>query len=542
MSFELYLDKLKERKVLSTGLILLTLAVGILLGTLISTGVNAARQGAAAPDATPLVIPDPAPVSNTFAQIAKRISPAVVNINSESVVRAPVSNRPRRPSRSQEEEEDPREDLFRRFFSPRVPGTDVQPFEFGDQRVRNLGSGVIVDPKGYILTNYHVIQDADRVRVKLKDDTNLYDAKIIGSDTETDLAVIKIDIKKPLTHARIGNSEAVQVGDWAIAIGSPFSFEQTMTAGIISAKGRQSPFVSRAGNARQFQRFIQTDAAINQGNSGGPLLNINGEVIGINTAIVSTSGGYEGIGFALPSNIAADVYNRIIKEGKVVRGSIGITFRDEHEATLRVYGAKNGGVLVSDVKAGGPADKAGIKVEDVITALDAKPVRNGEDLVATIATTPVGTRIKVTALREGKPLELTVTVADRAEIFKEELSGEVREEREEPRAGAETTKFGISVSNLTAQDRARLDFQEPGGVLVTKVEQSSFGEDIGLLANDVIVSINRRTVSGTQDVRQIQREIQPGGDVVLRVMRRVPDGRRRVWRAFFLAGVLPPER
>ena len=197
---------------------------------------------------------------------------------------------------------------------------------------------------------------------------------------------------------------------------------------------------------------------------------------------------------------------------------------------------------MSDVKAGGPADKAGVKTEDVITALDLKPVRNGEDLVATIAGTPVGTRIKVTALREGKPLDLTVTVADRSEIFKEELTGDVREEREEPRAGAETTKFGISVSNLNAQDRARLDFQQPGGVLVTKVEPSSFGEDIGLVANDIIVSINRRTVSSTQDVRQIQREIQPGGDVVLRVMRRVPDGRRRVWRAFFLAGVLPPER
>ncbi|MBI3667593.1 MAG: Do family serine endopeptidase [Acidobacteria bacterium] len=533
-SFESFLSKFRERKLLSTSLILFTLSIGILIGTLVSTGVKAARQQVA-PDATPLTIPAPVQLSSSFAQIAKKVRPAVVNINTESVIKAPKAQQPRRRRAPSDDEEDPGGDMFRRFFG--------RPFDFfgnpfdmpqGDQKVRSLGSGIVVDPNGYILTNRHVVEEADRIRVKLMDDPTLYNAKLIGADIETDLAVIKIDAKKALTYAKIGNSDAVEVGDWAMAIGSPFGFDETVTAGIISAKGREIP---QGGARRQFQRFIQTDAAINRGNSGGPLLNINGEVVGINTAIVSSSGGYEGLGFAMPSNVAVGVYNQLIKEGKVVRGSIGISFRDQNESLLRVYGAKEGGVLVNEVQPGGPAEKAGVKPEDLIVALDGKPVHNGEELVDVVANSPVGRKLKLSIMRDGKAIEIPVAIADRTQVFPE-LTAENREEQGEEKQGTEVM-FGISVSNITAEQRKQWDLNEPGGVAVTNVEASSFADDIGLAKNDVVLSINRRSVQNVQDVRQIQRELKAGSDVAFRVLRRVPTGRQLQWRSIFLAGVLP---
>ena len=531
-----FVDTMRERKLLSTTLILFTLAIGILLGTLISGGASAARQQAAAPDATPLTIPDPVAVSNTFADIAKRIAPAVVNINTESVVKqtsVTPNRRPRAPN-SNDEDADPREDFFRRFFG--------QPFDFfggpegqGNQRSRNLGSGVIVDPKGYILTNQHVIDKADRIRVKLMDDQNQYDAKVIGADTETDLAVIKIDAKKALPYARMGNSDAVRVGDWAFAIGSPLGFEETMTAGIISAKGREIPGLG--GGRRQFQRFLQTDAAINRGNSGGPLLNIKGEIIGINTAIISSGGGFEGLGFAMPSNVAVNVYNQVIKSGKVTRGSIGITFTEANEAALRVYGAKTGGVIVGEVTPGGPAQKGGLKSEDVITAINGKTVKNGEELVGIVADSPVGTTLKLNVLRQGKEMQIPVTVGDRAEVFKD-LLAENREEPGEKHEGTEVM-FGIMVSNLTRDQRQQLEYEEPGGVVVTNVESGSFADDVGMVKGDIISAINRKPVQSTQEVKQIQRELKPGADVVFKVMRRDGGRGRGAWRSLFLAGVLP---
>lgn len=525
-------EKLRQKKLLSTTLILFTLAIGILLGTLISGGVKAARQQSAAPDATPLTIPNPTQASNSFSAIAKRIRPAVVNINTESVIKAPASGSRRRRAPSGDDEEDPREDFFRRFFG--------NPFDFGfenpqgDQRVHSLGSGVIVDPKGYILTNYHVVEKADRIRVKIMDDSTMYNAKLIGYDNETDLAVIKIDSSKNFAYARLGNSDAVQVGDWAIAVGSPFGFEETVTAGIISAKGREIPGGSQR---RQFQKFIQTDAAINRGNSGGPLCNINGEVIGINTAIISSSGGYEGLGFAMPSNVAVEVYNQIIKTGKVTRGSIGITFLNENDALLRVYGAKDGGVVVNEVQPGGPSAKAGIKPEDIIVAIDGRPIKNGEELVNIVASTPVGRELKLKILRNGKAMEIPVIIGDRSEVFKERLA-ESREGTEEPRQGTELM-FGITVANMSGEQRKQLEFNEAGGVLVTNVEPGSFADDVGLEKNDIILSINRKPVASVQDVRQIQRDLKPGSDVAFRIMRRFPAGRQVQWRALFLAGTLP---
>jgi serine protease Do len=517
--------KLREKKLLSTTLILLTLVAGILLGTLVSGGASAARQQAAAPDATPLTVPDPVQLNNTFAQIAKRVSPTVVNINTESIVQA-TTNRRRAPG------EDPRDDLFRRFFGP------FDPFDVpqGNQRVRNLGSGVIVDANGYILTNYHVIERANRIRIKMMNDENLYDAKVIGSDPETDLAVIKIEAKNPLPFAKMGNSDAVQVGDWAIAIGSPLGFEETMTVGIISAIGREIP----GGQRRQFQRFLQTDAAINRGNSGGPLLNIRGEIIGINTAIISQGGGFEGLGFAMPSNVAVNVYNQVIKTGKVTRGSIGITFQEVSEAGLRVYGAKDGGVLVNEIQPGGPAEKAGLKPEDVIVSIGGKPIKNGQELVAIVADTPVGTSLKLGLLRNGKPMELAVMVGDRSEVFRNLLADSQPGGPAENGSGTEVM-FGISVANIAPEQRRQWEFEEPGGVVVTAVEPGSFADDIGMVRNDVIIAINRKPVNSIQDVRAIQRELRSGSDVVFRVMRRAPGGlgQQARWQGSFLAGVLP---
>ena len=260
----------------------------------------------------------------------------------------------------------------------------------------SLGSGFIVDPKGYIITNDHVVDKADKIYVKLSTDPDTQDqgrpAHVIGVDKATDLAVIKIDTSTPLPTVKLGNSDTAQVGDWVEAIGSPFALAQTVTAGIISAKNRTID----QGAPGQFQHFIQTDAAINPGNSGGPLLNMNGEVIGVNTAIYTQSAGYQGIGFAMPSNTVVSVYNDLISPShKVTRGSIGIQFREGLSGAVnRVYGFKNG-VLVQEVQPGGPADKAGLKAGDIITTIDGRNIKDGDDLVNEIASRRPGSTIRL---------------------------------------------------------------------------------------------------------------------------------------------------
>src|SRR6059036_1900925 len=373
-----FLNTIRTRKLLSSSLILFTLSVGILIGTLVNTGVKAAKDQAA-PGATPLVIPNPVQLSTAFTQLAKQLEPSVVNISTtyepKAATARPRGNTRRRAVPDDEEGgENSMQDFFNRFFGGNPFGE--MPQSPNGRRGQALGSGVIVDANGYILTNNHVVEKADRIQVTLAGTTTKYDAKLIGADADTDLAVIKIDAHKPLPAAKIGNSDSVQVGDWAVAIGSPFGLQATVTAGIISAKERDLG----GGPEHQFQRFLQTDAAINRGNSGGPLLAINGDVIGINTAILSESGGYQGVGFALPINTAAKVYNQIIKTGKVTRGAIGVSFQEVKPELLAVYGAKEG-VFVQDVTDGMPAQKAGVHREDIITAIDDKPVKDGQDLV-----------------------------------------------------------------------------------------------------------------------------------------------------------------
>src|SRR5579864_5644266 len=297
-----FFDKLRRQKLLSFSLILFTLSIGVVIGTLVSTGVKAAKDQTVAPGATPLTIPNPVQLSTAFSQMAKRLEPSVVNISSTYVQKAPSSvHRKRAPQQQQPDDEDDdngMQDFFQRFFNNPFGGPPMT----GPRKSMSLGSGVVVDKNGYIITNNHVVEKATRVQVKFNGDPTEYDAKVIGTDPATDVAVLKVD-RPNLVPAKVGNSDAVQVGDWAVAIGSPFGFQATVTAGIISAKSRDIPGED-ARNAG-FQHFIQTDAAINPGNSGGPLLNINGEVVGINTMIASRSGGYQGIGFALPINTAA---------------------------------------------------------------------------------------------------------------------------------------------------------------------------------------------------------------------------------------------
>src|SRR5579872_593141 len=332
-------DKLRTQRLLSFTLLLLTLAVGIIIGTLINSGVKAAKGDNAAPGATPLVIPNPVELSSTFTQIAKQVEPSVVHISTTYLPKAPVQSRNGGRRRQQVVPPDDQDqgggsgnggmdEFLYRFFGGNPFGGQGGP-DLQSRRGQALGSGVVVDKAGYILTNNHVVDKADRIQVKFHDDLTEYEAKVVGVDPATDLAVIRVEGKRDMLPAKIGNSDAVQVGDWAMAIGSPFGYEATVTAGIISAKERD------IDPTMQFQHFLQTDAAINPGNSGGPLLNIRGEVIGINTAIASQSGGYQGIGFALPVNTAAMVYNEIIKTGKVTRGSIGIKFTPSDTANAR---------------------------------------------------------------------------------------------------------------------------------------------------------------------------------------------------------------
>ena len=536
-----FIDKLRTQKFLSFTLILFTLSIGIVIGSLITSGVKAAKDSTVAPGATQLTIPDPVQLSTTFTQIAKQLEPSVVNISTEYRPKAQTRATPNRNRRQIQPPDDDDQggggddngglpDLFQRFFgNPFGEGAPEQ----AQRRGFALGSGVVVDKAGYILTNNHVVDKADRIQVKFAGDPTQYEAKVVGTDPQTDLAVIRVEGKKDMTPAKIGNSDAVQVGDWAVAIGSPFGFQATVTTGIISAKERDIP-----GDSTQFQHFLQTDAAINPGNSGGPLLNIRGEVIGINTAIASRSGGYQGIGFALPINTAAIVYNDIIKTGKVTRGSIGIRFSsadsEQGRSLLKSYGVSEG-AFVQQVAPGGPAEKAGLRAEDVIVAINGKPVKTSGDLVNTVTTTPIGNTLDITAVRNGKRQDFKVVVGDLSQVFPDEFGSGKKQEPD--KAENTSTRFGMSIQNLTEAQRDNLGIKEKGGVQIASVEPDSFAEDIGLAPRDILLSINRQPVNSYQDVQNIQKNLKPGDAVAVRILRRDPGTRE--WNSQFLAGTLP---
>jgi len=466
-------------------------------------------------------------MSNTFSQIAKQMKPSVVNINTESTIKNPHRRRGQNPD--DEDNGGGMEDFFNHFFGG--PGGQ-NPFGGGDGaiRERSLGSGVIVDSKGYIITNRHVVEKADRIRVRFQDDPpgTQHEAKVIGTDQETDLAVIKVDVDRQLPAAKMGNSESMEVGDWVLAVGSPFGLSETVTAGIVSAKGRDIV------PGRQFQTFIQTDAAINPGNSGGPLVNMSGEVIGINTAILSETNAYAGVGFALPSNTVVQVYNQLTgPEHRVSRGSIGIMFDAvENPAIARVYGAGSG-VTISSVVAGSPADQAGLKVGDTIVAIDGKKVTKGTELVSDIAGRKPGSKVTLGFLRNGKQQEATVTIADRAKLFAARLGEEPENEDE---GTPKQSKFGVTVRKLTPQIAERLDIPAGKGVIVQDVKPGSFADDIGLGRGDIILEVNKQPVNSEQEFARVESSMKSGQDVVFLVRQR---GTSRQDGTIFVPGTLP---
>jgi serine protease Do len=522
--------RMKDHRWAYTFSIVATLALGILIGSVVSFGVKG-KEGQKSSDATPLTIPSPKQLSTTFSQIAKQLGPSVVNINTESTIKSPHRRRGQTPDDDDNgggDNGNGMEDFFNRFFGS--PGGQSPFGGDGSIRERSLGSGVVVDSKGYILTNRHVIEKADRIRVRLQDDPPgvQHDARVIGEDQETDLAVIKIDLDRSVPAAKLGNSDSMQVGDWVLAIGSPFGQVGTVTAGIVSAKGRDIV------PGRQFQTFIQTDAAINPGNSGGPLVNMDGEVIGINTAILSETNAYAGVGFSLPSNTVAEVYNQLVgPEHRVTRGSIGIMFDAvENPAITRVYGAGTG-VTVSSVVPGSPADQAGLKVGDTIVTVDGQKVSKGSELVADIASRKPGAKVELGFLRNGKKQDATVTIADRSKLFAARLN---EDEGENDESTPKQSKFGLTVRKLTPEMADRLDMPAGKGVIVQDVKPNSFAEDINLGRGDVILEVNKQPVNSEEDFTRIESSLKSGQDVVFLIR---PRGATRQDGTIFVAGTLP---
>jgi len=491
-------------------LLSVTLLCGLLIGTVLP-GRGAIAAKIDKDSATLLAIPDPIHLSSAFASIVQSVEPAVVNISTTQVHK--TSRRPRRPRGF----DDSFDDFWNRFFD--FP-------ERGPTAERSLGSGVVVDKKGYILTNNHVVDGATKIQVQLNGDTAHYTAKVVGTDEETDLAVLKIDANRDLSVAKLGNSDGVKVGDWVLAIGSPFGLKATVTAGIVSAK-------DRGGVGGQFQHFLQTDAAINPGNSGGPLVDMAGQVIGINTAIVTQSTGYQGVGFALPSNTAVNVYNDLIEHGKVTRGSIGVTFQDEQSTNpivLKELGAPYG-IVIEGVEPGSPASRAGLKPGDVITKVDGNSVKTGSDLVDRITHANVGSKVRINYMRDRKEVETNVTVESRDRVF----SGSANE-KEESSDENSPVRFGLHAETLTSERARHLGMQSQHGVLVSEVEPGSFAEDIGFARGDVIVEVNHNAVDTFNGLRRALSDLRKGEDVVFKVLRQ---DESRGLLTVFLAGKVP---
>ena len=541
------LERLRNSRLASTFTILGTLSAGILIGSVAVHGVRGNETQTDSSDAKPLTIPNPVTLSTTFTQIAKDVGPAVVNINTETLPQEDTHSRRRTPhgatpapppgggdddngdgDQGQGQPDQNFQDFFNRFFGGQGQGGAP---EQGDQVRESLGSGFIVDPRGYIITNNHVVEKADKIFVKLSTDPEGFQGrlgKVIGVDKDTDLAVVKITTTEPLPSVKMGNSDSGQVGDWVIAIGSPFALTQTVTAGIVSAKNR----TIEKGAAGQFQHFIQTDAAINPGNSGGPLVNMADQVIGVNTAILTQSAGYEGIGFAMPSNTVIGVYNDLIgPEHKVIRGSIGVQFQASlNPAVQRVYGFKSG-VLVNQVTPKGPADQAGLKAGDIITTVDGKPIKDGDALVTDIAARKPGSTVHLGYVRGGQTSSATLTIADRAKLYAAQPLSQNGQNGPESAPNASEGKLGITVEAVPGP----LASKGIKGVLVTQVKPGSFADESGLAPGLVITEINRQPVTSIEQFQSLVSALKAGQDVGFRVV----DSRNPTAGGTYLGGTLP---
>ncbi len=422
-----------------------------------------------------------------FVALFKNMKPLVVNISTTQVSEARSPHEFGSPFG----EDDPFNDFWRRFFGGPIPR--------GPQRQRSLGSGFIIDGDGSILTNNHVVENAQKIVVRLADEQE-YEAKVIGRDAKTDIAIIKIDAKKSLPAASLGDSDRLEVGEWVVAIGNPFGLDSTVTSGIVSAKGRhigQGPY----------DNFIQTDASINPGNSGGPLINMRGEVVGINTAIFSRTGGNIGIGFAIPINLVKELLPQLRGKGRVTRGYLGVLIQKVTPEIAESLGMSRArGALVANVSKEGPAEKAGVKVGDVIVEFDGNEIKDSGDLPIVVARTPVDKKIRMKVLRDKKEVTLTAVVG---ELKDEEVVASVPEKGQ----------LGLTVQKLTPQIAESLGLEKSDGIVVTAVEPGSAADEGGIRRGDVIVEIDRKPVRSVEEYKKAIGGIRKGRGVLFLVRR-----------------------
>lgn len=461
------------------------LLLGFLLGGITYFFISKATAPSYAPF-SPRIPKQIEETSRAFSEIVRAVSPAVVNISSTKTVK-------RQPT------------PFDEFFDFLYPFPDARSKRWKEQ---SLGSGIIVSPEGYIVTNNHVVEQADEIKVILYDKKS-FRAKIIGADPKTDIAIIKIE-SKGLPVVPWGDSDKLQVGEFVLAIGNPFGLSNTVTMGIISAVGRADVGIA------DYEDFIQTDAAINPGNSGGPLVNIRGELIGINTAIFSKTGGYQGIGFSVPSNMTRLVMEQLIKEGKVTRGWIGVTIQELTPEIAQKFGIKsNEGALVNDVVKGSPAYKSGIARGDIILEFDGKKVRDVGTLRNAVAQTKVGAQVKVRILRRDKEMNFTVTVV--------ELPSEPGEVVPSSSGGTETDRnilSGMTVIDLTPSIAKQLGLAAAEkGVIIVKIEPGSPSDNAGIKKGDIIQEIDRKRIANLNDFNRMVSDVKQDEAVLLFINR-----------------------
>lgn len=477
-----------KRKTLAVTAVLFA-GIGLILGLGISSSLNLSSQGHSAPAVSPAISKDAvdllARIDEATSEVAAAVKPSVVNISSTTTVRMretafPFFNDP----------------FFREFFGDRSR-PDSRPRQY---KQHGLGSGVIVDSSGYILTNNHVIKDADEIKVTLSN-KKVYKGKVVGKDPKTDLAVVKIDASG-LPAIKLGDSNKLQVGMRVLAIGNPFGLNQTVTTGVISATGRANVGIA------DYEDFIQTDAPINPGNSGGALVNIRGELIGLNTAIISSTGGYQGIGFAIPSNMAKTVMESLIRNGRIVRGWLGVSVQPVTPDLAREFGLKgDSGILISDVVAGSPAEEAGLRRGDVITQFNGREVNDAAELKNIVAGTPPGTKVNVKYARNGKAGSVQVSI------------------RELPDQARLSSRFenqlkGVTVHDLTRDAREAFNIPDSmTGVVVTGIDENSPAGD-ALAQGDVIREINRKKIGSVKDYESAVSAIKPGQKILLLIFRK----------------------
>jgi serine protease Do len=427
-------------------------------------------------------------LSNAFRQAAKEVIPSVVTVQKTYTREKKTAKRstPRVP-------EEFRGTPFEDFFGDRFRGLDEMPDTPFDQS--GMGSGVIIDKSGVILTNNHVVRGNGKVTVRLSDGRE-FDAVDIKTDPRTDLAVVRIKGATNLKAAKMGNSDELEIGDWVVAIGNPFGLNETVTAGIISAKGRGLGIAQR-------EDFLQTDAAINPGNSGGPLINLDGEIIGINTAISSRSGGYEGIGFSIPINLARWVSHQLITTGSVKRAYLGARIQPVTQDMARQFNVPTQqGALVAEVLKGSPAQDAGLQRGDVVVRVGEKKVNSPSELVAAVEQIPIGHKARVELLRDGKPIELAVTMREQPKDYGATRSSrDEGEEKEESRTSFEVEELGLEVDEISDATAKRLELGDTNGVEITAVQRGGVAAQAGLSTGDVITEVNRKPVKSLDELK-----------------------------------------